>query len=334
MIETLTPLELGLLDRWQRDFPLEPQPFAVLASALETDEETVLAHIVDFRRRGLISRVGAVVRPNTAGASTLAAMAVPPARLEAVAARVSAEPAVNHNYEREHELNLWFVVTATDRAAVATVLAGIVRDSRLEVLDLPLERAYHIDLGFSLGETNGSTRGDTASDDVAAIEPDGADRKLLSVIEDGLPLVSRPFSAVAQRLGCSEAEVLDRLHRLCAGGVISRFGLIVRHRSLGYRANAMAVWNVPDADVDRIAAAFAVQPFVTLCYRRPRRLPRWPYNLFCMIHGRDREMVDGQIASLNEIAETCDLPQAVLFSRRYFKQRGARFSGEAEGVAA
>ncbi len=334
MIETLTPLELKLLDRWQRDFPLESRPFAILASALAVEEATVLERLAAFRRRGLISRLGAVVRPNTAGASTLAAMAVPPARLEAVAARVNAEPAVNHNYQREHDLNLWFVVAAADSATVAETLAGISRDSGLEVLDLPLERAYHIDLGFGLEGRDRPTRRRVAGGGAPAIEADAADRRLLSAIEDGLPLVPRPFAEVAQRLGWSEAEALDRLRRLCAGRVISRFGLIVRHRSLGYRANAMAVWDVPDDSVDGVAADFAGQPFVTLCYRRPRRRPRWPYNLFCMIHGRDRLTVEAQIRRLNEVAGTGALPQAVLFSRRCFKQRGARFSGAAKGVAA
>ena len=334
MIATLTPLEMALLDRWQRDFPLEARPFAVLASALAVEEATVLERLAAFRRQGLISRVGAVVRPNTAGASTLAAMAVPPARLEAVADRVNAEPAVNHNYQREHDLNLWFVVAAADPAAVAETLAGISRDSGLEVLDLPLERAYHIDLGFGLEGRDRCTRRYVAGGAAPTIEADAADRRLLSAIEDGLPLVPRPFAKIAQSLGWTETEALDRLRRLCAGGVVSRFGLVVRHRSLGYRANAMAVWDVPDDGVDRVAADFAGQSFVTLCYRRPRRRPRWPYNLFCMIHGRDRLTVEAQVGRLNDIAGTRALPQAVLFSRRCFKQRGARFSGEAKEAAA
>jgi len=100
----------------------------------------------------MISRIGAVVRPNTAGASTLAAIAVPQARLEAVAERVNAEPAVNHNYEREHELNLWFVVTADSERRLHAVLEELGVQTGLEVLHLPLEQAFHIDLGFPLWE--------------------------------------------------------------------------------------------------------------------------------------------------------------------------------------
>ena len=332
MTAPVSALDFALLDRWQRDFPLVPRPFAALGEALGLAEPEVRARIADLLARDLVSRLGAVVRPNTAGASTLAAMAVPPAHLESVAERVSAEATVNHNYEREHRLNLWFVVTARHRAGVAATLARIEADTGLEVLDLPLERAYHIDLGFALSGEAAPRRPCRA--ERPRIAPDGHDRVLLNALEDGLPLDPRPYAVLAQRLGFAESDVIDRLQRLIEGGVVSRFGLVVKHRSLGYRANAMAVWDVPDAEVNRVAADFTARCFVTLCYRRPRRRPQWPYNLFCMVHGRDRATVLGQIAALNEGAGTGDLPRAVLFSRRCFKQRGARFApAQAEAVA-
>ncbi len=139
-----------LLNDFQREFPLEPRPFARIAETLDLSEDEVLARLADLRDRGAISRVGAVVRPNTVGASTLAAMAVPADRLDEVAAIVDAEPAVNHNYEREHEINLWFVVAAADAAGVRETLRRIERNTGLKVLDLPLEDSFHIDLGFEL----------------------------------------------------------------------------------------------------------------------------------------------------------------------------------------
>lgn len=146
----LSAIEAGLLDHYQRDFPLEPRPYRRIAEALGTSEEEVLAVLGDLHWRGVIGRVGAAVRANAVGASTLAAMAVPAQQMEKVAAIVSARPEVNHNYEREHRLNLWFVVNAADRLALARVLEEIARDTGLAVIDLPLLEAYHIDLGFSL----------------------------------------------------------------------------------------------------------------------------------------------------------------------------------------
>ncbi|MBK8907068.1 MAG: AsnC family transcriptional regulator [Rhodospirillales bacterium] len=152
------------------------------------------------------------------------------------------------------------------------------------------------------------------------------DRRLLTAIEDGLPLVPEPYAELGRRLGLSEAEVIARLQGLIAGGVIKRFGMVVRHRDLGYTANAMAVWDVPDDRVGAAGRRLAEFPFVTLCYRRRRQPPVWPYNLFCMIHGTDRRVVCDQIAQINSEPELAHCPHAVLFSRRAFKQRGARYS--------
>jgi len=146
-------IEQKLLNDYQRDFPLQPRPYARIARDLGLSEQEVLDHLKILADRGTYSRIGAVVRPNTIGASTLAAIRVPPQRLDAVAAFVSAQPEVNHNYEREHSINLWFVVAAADGDAVAGVLARIETETGLEVLDLPLERAFHIDLGFDLEKT-------------------------------------------------------------------------------------------------------------------------------------------------------------------------------------
>ena len=117
------------------------------------------------------------------------------------------------------------------------------------------------------------------------------DEDLIAAVAQGLPLVSHPFAAIAEALGSNEAEVIARLQSLAAAGVIRRFGIVVRHRELGFNANAMVVWDVPDDRVAEAACRITEFPFVTLCYRRPRRRPHWPYNLFCMIHGRDRGTV-------------------------------------------
>ncbi len=146
-------IEQKLLNDYQRDFPLEPRPYARIARDLGLSEQEVLDHLKVLADRDTYSRIGAVVRPNTIGASTLAAIRVPPQRLDAVAAFVSAQPEVNHNYEREHPINLWFVATAADGDAVTAVLARIEAETGLEVLDLPLERSFHIDLGFDLEKT-------------------------------------------------------------------------------------------------------------------------------------------------------------------------------------
>lgn len=159
---------------------------------------------------------------------------------------------------------------------------------------------------------------------------DELDRRVLAAIQGGLPLVSHPYADIGARLGLAEAEVIARLARLQQAGVIRRFGVVVRHHEVGYGANAMVVWDVPDDAVTHLGRCLAGFDFITLCYRRPRRLPQWRYNLYCMIHGRDREEV---LAHLEWMVNHCglqELPHAVLFSRRRFKQRGAVYFGEKE----
>lgn len=160
------------------------------------------------------------------------------------------------------------------------------------------------------------------------------DSRLLAALEGGLAFAPRPYAALAAAAGMSEVEAIGRLKTLLDEGAISRLGLIVRHHELGYRANAMVVWDHPDDTVDAVGARMSAFPFVTLCYRRPRRPPDWPYNLFCMIHGRDRATVLAQIDELVSGLGLEGVRRDVLFSRRRFKQRGARYSRRAEqGVA-
>lgn len=146
----LSKLEKRLLNDFQDGFPLSPRPFGEIARRIGASESLVIETLERLQRQGLISRVGPVFRPNRVGASTLAAMAVPAARLAEVAELVSGYAEVNHNYEREHELNLWFVATAPDRERLNLVLQEIEARSGLEVLDLPMIEDFFINLGFPL----------------------------------------------------------------------------------------------------------------------------------------------------------------------------------------
>ena len=143
-------LEQRLLNDFQHGIPLTPEPFAEIARQLGVYQTTVIETLRQLQTEGVISRVGAVFRPNRVGASTLAAMAVPEDELAAVAAMVNEFAEVNHNYEREHRYNLWFVVTADDEQALRQVLDDIERRCGHALLDLPLENEFFIDLGFDL----------------------------------------------------------------------------------------------------------------------------------------------------------------------------------------
>ena len=324
-------LDFRLLNDFQRNFPLCPAPFAELAARLGVAESAVLRMLEQLRRDGKIARVGAVFAPNRIGASTLAAMAVAPEKLRIVAETISRFPEVNHNYEREHRYNLWFVVTAGSEGRLQAALGAIEQAAGYPMLKLPLVQEYHIDLGFPL-----DGQGDKRLAPVPPLTPvtpftpptplGELERRLVMALQEGLPLFIRPFQILASRVGCDESEVLERIGRWCAEGIIKRFGVVVRHHELGYTANAMLVQDIPDALIGEFAATLAHEPGVTLCYRRPRVLPEWPYNLFCMIHGQARDEVEAKIAELRARLKLTGYAHDTLFSITRFKQTGARYA--------
>ena len=319
-----------LLNDFQRNFPLNPMPFEQIARALNTSTEVVIEKLKELQSKGAVSRVGPVFSPNTVGVSTLAAMAVPADQLEQVAEQVSAYQQINHNYEREHPFNLWFVATAENQKTLKGTLKSIEKTTSYKVLSLPLVKEYHIDLGFHMDldgrkdidkidstSPNSIPKALTAEAQLASAED------LIEIIQSGLPLVARPYQEIAERLGWSEQLVIEKLKTMIDGGIIKRLGIVVRHHELGYRANAMVVWDVTDDQVDKIGQQLGKQNCVTLCYQRPRMLPEWPYNLFCMVHGRNREEVLECIDEMTEGLSLEHIPHTVLFSGRRFKQRGA-----------
>jgi len=375
-MDRIDPIDLALLDGFQRDFPLESRPFARIAQRLGLSEAEVIDRLSRMQAMGRIARVGGTVRPNTAGASTLAALAVPEERIEAVAAIVGAETGVNHSYLREDDWNLWFVATALDAAALAAMLARIgarvapvlsganpspdgaslprvgreggspsIRGAdpvnvspnpsprrggevpgpavAHQLLDLRLVRSFNIDLGFPLKGERVAMPGRRG---VEATVLRGDDRPLLDALSGGLDLTPQPWAALALRLGRDETAILARVAVLLAAGILTRLGVIVRHRALGFTANAMVVWDVPEAATLAAGQALAALPGVTLAYERRPVAGVWPYRLYCMIHARSRAEAGEVLAAARALPALSGVDHRVLFSTRCFKQSGARLS--------
>lgn len=320
-------IEHRLLNDYQRHFPLVPTPYTHIAHELKTDTATILNLLSELNSRGKVSRVGPVFKPNMIGSSTLAAMSIPNEHLQKVADFVNSYPEVNHNYEREHTLNLWFVVVATDQKKLNYVLDEIQRISGYEVLNLPLMKEYHIDLGFRMDKNSKEKRHQnnrherTGRDYFDPVK----DQQLIAAIQAGLPLKERPYFEVGERLGMTEQMVIQKIGDLQSAGIIRRLGVVVRHHELGYRANAMLVWDVPDNRVDELGKKLSVEEDVTLCYQRPRVLPSWPYNLFSMIHGKSRNDVTNCIERIVKKLELEKISHEILFSSQRFKQCGAKY---------
>lgn len=326
-------VRMRLLNAYQRDFPLTARPFAQIAEQMDLDEQAVLEMVSSSLRDGVLSRVGAVFAPGRIGASALAALAAPEDRLDEVAEAINAHPEVNHNYQREHAFNVWFVITAASGRRFAEVVQSIESRTGCTVLVMPLEQAFHIDLGFDFCGKPQGLRGHRDSELIQPMSTQACllpelERAVMAELERGLPLVARPFHTMGQRVGVREDWVIDAIERWLVDGRIKRFGFVVRHHELGFSANAMCVWDVPDQRVAEVGERLACEPAVTLCYRRTRARPHWPYNLFCMIHGRSRDEVLRQHAGLVERCRLGTYTSDVLFSTRRFKQRGSRYFSE------
>jgi DNA-binding Lrp family transcriptional regulator len=323
-------IEQRLLNDFQRNFPLVARPYAGIGARLGMSESSVISVFRELMAAGKVGRIGATFVPGRVGAATLAAIAVPSHRLQQVANMVSACIEVNHNYSREHYYNLWFVVTGPDAHHVDAVVRRIESNANCgTVLSLPMVEAYRVDLGFDMLDEHVGERckpvPEASGETMSPATFDRSQYALAAELQAGLPLVERPYAAIGQRVGLDELAVIANLGIWLRERIINRIGVIVRHHELGFNANAMVVWDVPDAVVRRLGRALAGEDCVSLCYQRMRHSPEWNYNLFCMIHGKDRGWVLERVAEINARHGLGLYPSAQLFSRQRFKQRGARY---------
>ncbi|MBI5461278.1 MAG: Lrp/AsnC family transcriptional regulator [Gammaproteobacteria bacterium] len=167
----------------------------------------------------------------------------------------------------------------------------------------------------------------------AVLEPlcegiDATDRRIVLATQAGLPRVSRPYHQLAADLGLTADEIMSRLQRMQRDGIIRRIGAVPNHYKLGFKGNGMSVWDVPDADVRVLGQRIGALESVSHCYHRPRHLPHWPYNLFAMVHGRDRVEVFMHVARIAELLGDSVRSHDVLFSTRILKKTGMRLLAE------
>lgn len=155
---------------------------------------------------------------------------------------------------------------------------------------------------------------------------DETDRRIIRATQGGLPLAPQPYHQVAEQLGLPVQEVMERISRMLESGMIRRIGAVPNHYALGYKANGMTVWDVPGELIDELGAQVGALEFVTHCYQRPRCLPEWSYNLFAMVHGRDRAEVEEKTRRISELLGVNDRGHEILYSTRILKKTGLRIN--------
>jgi DNA-binding Lrp family transcriptional regulator len=324
----LDPLDRRIIDTLQRGFPIHPRPYAVAAQTLGCDEATLLARIERLLADGWLTRFGPLFQIERAGGRfVLCAAHASAERLETVIAAINAQPEVAHHYERTHPLNLWFVLAVEHADAVPAVLARIAAAADVEVLAFPKEREFFVNLYLPVDDAPAAELPDWDAVPAAVIDP-APDHALIRASQSGLPLCGAPYRALAETLSCSEAEVLQGFAAMRERGVLRRIAAVPNHYALGWRANAMTVWDVDDAQADALGEAIGALPFVSHCYRRPRRLPQWPYNLFAMVHARQRDEAQPRIEQIARVLGAACRGHDVLWSTRLLKKTGLRLIGD------
>lgn len=318
-----------LLETVQQAFPLVEEPFRQLAQDVGISAEEALKRVVDLKARRIIREIGAIFDSRALGyQTTLVAASVPSARLEAAADVISQHPGVSHNYAREHRYNLWFTLAlppGEDLKEASEKLAY--RAGADSVMVLPAVSIFKIGAFFHLSDQEEITveAGGNGCHPPGQAAPPVLTAKDIAVIRElqqDLPLVHRPFQAMAERLGVGEKGVIDHAKDFLARGLMRRFAALLYHRRLGFLANGMGCWRVPEGRLEEVGKALAAFPQVTHCYQRVT-YPQWPYNLFTMVHAPNQ---DACLSTVRAMAEKVDITDyLVLFSSREFKKAMVKF---------
>jgi DNA-binding Lrp family transcriptional regulator len=334
--DLLESLDRELLNAVQWDFPLEPRPFAVLGERLGMSEPEVRERIARVKELGVLRQLSAIFDTRALGyGSALVAAQIDPDRIDEAAGVISAHPGVSHNYKRNHRYNLWYTIAVPPGESLEVHIDVLHRESGAIVTrKLPTLKLYKIGVKLDMtGTTQANAKAEVLEHEkperrehMEAPELSDLEVATIRVVQEDLPLVVHPFAAYGEQIGCDEARVLELLRSFEDRKLMRRFAAVMNHRSAGFKANAMGVWAVPDAQLDAIGPQIAGFALVSHCYRRPT-YDDWPYSIFTMVHGKNARECEETIAAIHD--ETGIDEYALLWSvKEYKKTRVRYFTGD------
>ncbi len=320
-------LDKKLLTTIQTALPLLPRPFEELGKELGLSESEVLSRLKALKAEGILRQLSAIFDTRALGyQSTLVAAKYPPERLVQAALIINQHPGVSHNYERDHDFNLWYTIAVPPGGSLVGTVEGLAkRTQALSNRMLPTLRLFKIGVKLDLtgdGDPGGEVYDEANQRKARAHRLTPEDIALVRELQEDLALTPEPFHEIAKRLGCPVESLLNHVKALKDAGVMRRFAGIIRHREAGFKANAMGVWVVPEDRVDQVGKTMASFPEVSHCYQRPT-YPDWPYSLFTMIHARTQEECQATASRLSE--STGIRKYALLRSLREFKKTRVKY---------
>ena len=311
-----------LLNEIQWTFPLVTRPFDAIAKKFETTPENIKKHLNELKEIGVLRQLSAIFDTRKLGyTSSLVAMEIESEQLEHVASQINRHPGVSHNYEREHQFNLWFTLAVPPGADLQeevekfNVLKGIKKVRMLPTLQL-------FKIGVKLDLIDDKKHDIIPSEEKKEIknvkfEPTEQDKDFIRELQKDMEIIDEPFVKAANNLGISENELFEKLKHYEDIGVMRRFAAILRHRQVGFTANGMIVWKVPKDRISQVGDLLGAFPQVSHCYERPT-YDDWPYNVFSMIHCKTQDEAHDVAKTIQNQINVDEYD--ILFSSREFKK--------------
>jgi siroheme decarboxylase len=317
-----------LLNQLQAGLALVREPYAEIGSRIGMDEEEVLRRLARLKEAAIVRQLSAIFDTRALGyESSLVAARYPDDRLFDAARLVGGHPGVSHNYRRTHAFNLWYTlaVEPDSRLGLEATMDRLAEETRAESMRLlPTLKLYKINVQLDMtGEVASDAKEEAPRP--APVRGDGvlptaADKRMIEVLQRDLPVESRPFDTWATEAGVPVDELLGAARVFSERSYMRRFAAVLNHRKAGFGANGMAVWKVPEEELDELGPRMAAFRSVSHCYRRPT-YPDWPYSIFTMVHARSKEACEDAIAAIaQETGITEPGRRAVLYSTYEFKK--------------
>jgi DNA-binding Lrp family transcriptional regulator len=316
-------IDRRLLNLIQKGFPLVVRPFAAMGEQLGISEEDALARARQLKEAGIIRQISAIFDSRRLGySSTLVAMDIQEEQIEDAANRISEYPGVSHNYKRDHSFNLWFTLTlppgADLEAEVAQLSVGAeARRTRI----LPALRVFKIgvELDLEQGSNVAEKRAPSKQPPVSFTEED---LNYVRVLQQDLSLEPTPFQGWAESLGVRQEEMFARAKEFESSGVMRRFAAVIRHRKVGFVANGMISWRIPEEQLPDLGYRLASYPQVSHCFQRPL-YPDWPYNVYSMVHARSHQQCEEIARRMSQEIGVDDY--IILYSTKEYRKKRIRY---------
>lgn len=309
-----------LLSRIQKKFPLVAKPFEAIASELGVSEDEVLKVLNDEKKANIIRQTSAIFDTKRLGyKSSLVAFKIAPDDISDAVKIINSHPGISHNYERNHDFNIWFTVAIAPDSKLGLdktleILAKLTKAK--DYIVLPTLKLFKINVKLDVAGS------DAKKEEVKKVVHKDIDltplhHQIIRYTQNDIAFISEPFKHIIDALGISYDEYFSNLAELQDAGVMRRFASILNHRKAGFSANAMVVWDIPEEIGEEMGQRAAAYSAVSHCYLRPK-YPNWPYNLFSMVHGKTKEDTDGIVAEMaKEITNNGYMP---LYSSKEFKK--------------